>query len=101
MPEEIRAELFANVWKIVASVGDELDPGDAVAILESMKMEIPAITEDGGTVSKIAVSEGDVVQEGGLIAIIEEFGMVVEPGPGVEQAVGAESVAASEKHERR
>jgi len=70
MPEEIRAELFANVWKIVASVGDELDPGDAVAILESMKMEIPVITEADGTVSKIAVSEGDVVQEGDLIAVV-------------------------------
>ncbi|HEY3001116.1 MAG TPA: biotin/lipoyl-binding carrier protein [Kribbellaceae bacterium] len=101
MAEEIRAEMVANVWKIVASVGDDVDPGDAVAILESMKMEIPAITEDGGTVSKIAVSEGDVVQEGDLIAVVEEPGTVVEPGPGVESAAAPEPVAASEKTNRR
>jgi acetyl-CoA carboxylase biotin carboxyl carrier protein len=40
-------------------------------ILESMKMEIPVITEADGTVSKIAVKEGDVVQEGDLIAVVD------------------------------
>ena len=70
MPEEIRAEMVANVWKVVVKIGDQVDKGDTLAILESMKMEIPVITEDGGTVSKIAVSEGDVVQEGDLIAVV-------------------------------
>jgi len=76
MAEEIRAEMVANVWKVVVAVGDAVDEGETVAILESMKMEIPVITEDGGTVSKIAVSEGDVVQEGDLIAIVDEPGAV-------------------------
>lgn len=76
MPEEIRAEMVANVWKVVVAVGDAIDEGETVAILESMKMEIPVITEDGGTVSKIAVSEGDVVQEGDLIAIVDVPGAV-------------------------
>jgi acetyl-CoA carboxylase biotin carboxyl carrier protein len=71
MAEEIRAEMVANVWKIVVSVGDAVGEGDTVAILESMKMEIPVVTEDGGTVKKIAVNEGDVVQEGDLIAIVD------------------------------
>jgi acetyl-CoA carboxylase biotin carboxyl carrier protein len=74
MAEEIRAEMVANVWKVVVAVGDDVDEGDTVAILESMKMEIPVITEDGGTVSKVAVSEGDVVQEGDLIAIVDNHG---------------------------
>jgi acetyl-CoA carboxylase biotin carboxyl carrier protein len=74
MAEEIRAEMVANVWKVVVAVGDDVDEGDTVAILESMKMEIPVITEDGGIVSTIAVSEGDVVQEGDLIAIVDDHG---------------------------
>jgi biotin carboxyl carrier protein len=71
MAEEIRAEMVANVWKVVASAGDQVDDGDTLVILESMKMEIPVLTESSGTVSQLAVNEGDVVQEGDLIAIIE------------------------------
>ncbi len=71
MPEEIKAEMVANVWKVVASAGDEVSEGDTLVILESMKMEIPVIAEADGVVSKIAVNEGDVVQEGDLIAVIE------------------------------
>lgn len=71
MAEEIRAEMVANVWKVVASAGDEVSDGDTLVILESMKMEIPVIAESDGVVSKIAVNEGDVVQEGDLIAVIE------------------------------
>jgi acetyl-CoA carboxylase biotin carboxyl carrier protein len=71
MAEEIRAEMVANVWKIVVAEGDEVNDGDTLVILESMKMEIPVITEADGKVSKIAVSEGDVVQEGDLIAVVD------------------------------
>jgi acetyl-CoA carboxylase biotin carboxyl carrier protein len=71
MTEEIRAEMVANVWKIVVAEGDEVNDGDTLVILESMKMEIPVITEADGKVSKIAVSEGDVVQEGDLIAVVD------------------------------
>jgi biotin carboxyl carrier protein len=71
MAEEIKAEMVANVWKVVAAAGDEVSEGDTLVILESMKMEIPVIAESDGVVSKIAVNEGDVVQEGDLIAVIE------------------------------
>jgi len=71
MADEIRAEMVANVWKIVASVGDEVSEGDTLVILESMKMEIPVVAESDGVVQQIAVSEGDVVQEDDLIAVIE------------------------------
>jgi acetyl-CoA carboxylase biotin carboxyl carrier protein len=71
MAEEIRAEMVANVWKVVASPGDQVADGDTLVILESMKMEIPVVAESDGTVSQLAVNEGDVVQEGDLIAIIE------------------------------
>jgi acetyl-CoA carboxylase biotin carboxyl carrier protein len=72
MAEEIRAEMVANVWKIVVAEGDEVNDGDTLVILESMKMEIPVITEADGKVSKIAVSEGEVVQEGDLIAVVDD-----------------------------
>jgi len=71
MAEEIRAEMVANVWKVVASAGDEVAEGDTLVILESMKMEIPVIAESDGVVARLAVNEGDVVQEGDLIATIE------------------------------
>lgn len=68
MAEEIRAEIVANVWEVVATQGTVLRGGDTVVILESMKMEIPVLAEDAGTLVKLAVKEGDVVQEGDLIA---------------------------------
>jgi acetyl-CoA carboxylase biotin carboxyl carrier protein len=71
MADEIRAEMVANVWKVVKAVGDEVSEGDTLVILESMKMEIPVIAESDGTIAQIAVNEGDVVQEGDLIAVIE------------------------------
>jgi biotin carboxyl carrier protein len=69
--EEIRAEMVANVWKVVKSAGDEVTEGDTIVILESMKMEIPVIAEVDGVLAQIAVNEGDVVQEGDLIAVVE------------------------------
>jgi biotin carboxyl carrier protein len=71
MAEEIRAEMVANVWKVVKAAGDEVAEGDTLVILESMKMEIPVVAESDGTVTQIAVNEGDVVQEGDLIAVVD------------------------------
>jgi acetyl-CoA carboxylase biotin carboxyl carrier protein len=67
---EVRAEMVANVWKVVATEGDQIEDGDTLVILESMKMEIPVLAEERGTLTKLHVGEGDVVQEGDLIATI-------------------------------
>jgi acetyl-CoA carboxylase biotin carboxyl carrier protein len=67
---EVRAEMVANVWKVLVSEGDHVDDGDTLVILESMKMEIPVLAEESGTVTKLHVAEGDVVQEDELIAEI-------------------------------
>jgi len=67
---EVRAEMVANVWKVVASEGDQVEDGDTLVILESMKMEIPVLAEEAGTLTKLHVNEGDVVQGGDLIATI-------------------------------
>jgi acetyl-CoA carboxylase biotin carboxyl carrier protein len=71
MADEIRAEMVANVWKVVATAGAEVEEGDTLVILESMKMEIPVLAESDGVLARLAVNEGDVVQEGDLIAVIE------------------------------
>ena len=71
MAEEIRAEMVANVWKVVAAAGDAVAAGDTLVILESMKMEIPVLAEEGGLLAELAVNEGDVVQEGDLIARLD------------------------------
>jgi acetyl-CoA carboxylase biotin carboxyl carrier protein len=67
---EIRAEMVANVWKVVANQGDSVEDGDTLVILESMKMEIPVLAEGSGTLSELRVEEGQVVQEGDVIAVI-------------------------------
>ncbi|MGN6246474.1 MAG: biotin/lipoyl-binding carrier protein [Motilibacteraceae bacterium] len=71
MAEEIRAEMVANVWKVVVAEGDTVEDGDTLVILESMKMEIPVVAETSGRISSLVVNEGDVVQEGDVIAVIE------------------------------
>ena len=70
MAEEVRAEMVANVWKVVVGAGDSVQEGDTLVILESMKMEIPVAAESAGMVQELRVAEGDVVQEGDVIAVI-------------------------------
>lgn len=69
---EVRAEMVANVWKVVTAEGAEVTADDTLVILESMKMEIPVLAETAGTVTTLHVAEGDVVQEGDLIAVIDQ-----------------------------
>ena len=70
MSQPIRAEMVASVHSVVAAVGEALQAGDTVVILESMKMEIPVVAERAGVVDILAVSPGDVVQEGDVIAVL-------------------------------
>jgi acetyl-CoA carboxylase biotin carboxyl carrier protein len=72
MAQTIRAEMVASVHSVLAAVGDRLEAGEALVILESMKMEIPVIAEVSGTVAALAVAEGDTIDEEGLIATIDE-----------------------------
>ena len=71
MAKEVRAEMVANVWKVVVAEGDSVADGDTLVILESMKMEIPVLAEQDGKVAALHVSEGDVVQEGDVLAVLE------------------------------
>ncbi len=67
---EIRAELTAIVWKIVAEEGGTVAEGDEVLILESMKMEIPVTAPSAGTLTELRVSEQDSVSEGDVLGVI-------------------------------
>ena len=69
---EVKSVVTGSVWKIVASVGQALAPGDEIMVLESMKMEIPVVAEDGGTLKEIRVAEGASVSEGQVVAVVEE-----------------------------
>ena len=69
---EVKSVVTGSVWKIVASVGQKLAPGDEIMVLESMKMEIPVVAEDGGTLKEIRVAEGASVSEGQVVAVIVE-----------------------------
>ena len=68
---EVKAELVGNVWKVVASVGDRVEEDDVLLILESMKVEIPVVAPQAGTVKEIRVKETEVVKEGQVLAVIE------------------------------
>jgi acetyl-CoA carboxylase biotin carboxyl carrier protein len=68
---DIEAHITGTVWKIEVQVGDKIAEGDTVAILESMKMEMPVEAEDAGTVSEIKVEEGQSVQEGDVLVVLD------------------------------
>jgi biotin carboxyl carrier protein len=71
MAHAIVAEIVGNVLTVVVKKGTKVLAGDTIIILESMKMEIPVLTEYDGVVREVAVSEGDVVQEGDVLAVVD------------------------------
>jgi acetyl-CoA carboxylase biotin carboxyl carrier protein len=71
MSIDVEAHITGTVWKIEVGVGDEVDEGDTVVILESMKMEMPVEAEDSGTVKQINCEEGQSVQEGDVLIVLE------------------------------
>ena len=70
MSEDVKAHITGVVFQITAKAGDAVSAGEAIIVLESMKMEIPVLAEGSGVVTKMHVAEGDVVQEGDPIATI-------------------------------
>ena len=67
----IEAHITGNVWKIEVAVGDTVEDGDTVVILESMKMEMPVEAEEPGVVKEINVEEGQAVSEGDTLVTLE------------------------------
>ena len=68
---QLVSELTGNVWKVERSVGDELQEGDALVIVESMKMEIPIKAPCAGRLVELRCAESEPVQEGQVVAVLE------------------------------
>ncbi|MFL6062516.1 MAG: biotin/lipoyl-binding carrier protein [Marmoricola sp.] len=68
---EILAEMVASVLSLSAEVGERVEAGGTVMLLESMKMEIPVLVDAGCVVLELRVAPGDVVQEGDVLAVVD------------------------------
>jgi acetyl-CoA carboxylase biotin carboxyl carrier protein len=68
---EITSEVTGKVWKIVAVPGTSLAIDEEILILESMKMEIPVLMAETGTLLEILVAEGDAVEDSQIVAVID------------------------------
>ena len=68
---EIEAHITGTVWKVEVAVGDTVEEGDTVVILESMKMEMPVEAEDEGTVKEVLCEEGQAVNEGDALVVLD------------------------------
>jgi len=68
---EVEAHITGTVWKVEVEVGDSVEEGDTVVVLESMKMEMPVEAEDPGVVKEIRCTEGQSVAEGQTLVVLE------------------------------
>jgi acetyl-CoA carboxylase biotin carboxyl carrier protein len=68
---DVEAHITGTVWKIECEIGQQVEEGDTLVILESMKMEMPVEAEDPGTVAEIACQEGQSVSEGDTLVVLE------------------------------
>ena len=69
MPD-VEAHITGTVWKIECEVGQEVEEGDTLVILESMKMEMPVEATEGGTVKEIRCKEAQPVNEGDVLVVL-------------------------------
>ena len=67
---EAKTEVTGSVWKIVTEVGQRVEPGDTIMLIESMKMEIPVMAEQAGTIARFLVAEKAPVTEGQVVALL-------------------------------
>jgi biotin carboxyl carrier protein len=69
--QRVEAPVTGSVWKVECAVGDPVQEGDVLVILESMKMEIPVEAEVDGRVSELLCDEGDAVADGQALVVLE------------------------------
>ncbi len=68
---EVKSEVTGKVWKIESKTGQKIEADEPLMIIESMKMEIPVTSEEGGTIVELLVKEGESVEDGQTVAILE------------------------------
>lgn len=69
--ERVEAPVTGSVWKVECAVGDAVEEGDVLVILESMKMEIPVEAEAAGRVAELLCAEGEAVDDGQPLVVLE------------------------------
>ncbi len=68
---KVTAPVTGTVWKIQVAVGDSVDEGQTLVILESMKMEMPVEAPERGKVSEVLVREGQAIEEGDVLVSLD------------------------------
>jgi acetyl-CoA carboxylase biotin carboxyl carrier protein len=68
---DVAAHITGTVWKIEVKVGQKVNAGDTLVILESMKMEMPVEATESGTVKEIRCKESQAVNEGDVLVVLE------------------------------
>ena len=68
---DVAAHITGTVWKIEVKVGQQVNAGDTLVILESMKMEMPVEATEDGTVKEIRCKESQPVNEGDVLVVLE------------------------------
>ena len=69
--EDVESEVTGTVWKIETKIGDAVSEGDVLMIIESMKMEIPVLATEDGSIVEFAVEAGEAVSEGQVVVVLE------------------------------
>ncbi len=67
---DVAAHITGTVWKIEVKIGQAVNAGDTLVILESMKMEMPVEATEGGTVKEIRCKETQAVNEGDVLVVL-------------------------------
>lgn len=71
MATEVKSHISGSVWKLERAVGDSIESGDVVLIVESMKMEVPIEAPAAGRLAEIRVEVGQRLEEDEVVALIE------------------------------
>lgn len=67
----VKSEITGSLWKLMKGPGETVAEDEPIMVLESMKMEIPVVSDAAGRVKEVLVKEGDAVSEGQVVAVIE------------------------------
>jgi acetyl-CoA carboxylase biotin carboxyl carrier protein len=72
MATQVKAHITGTIWKVKVGVGEAVDEGDTLIIIESMKMEMPIEASDPGKVLEVLCKEGQAVNEGDVLLVIDD-----------------------------